>query len=278
MLSNLWQLIREDRTDKESAKYRRLEAEMGYDHDECPEELMNKALALEKKMGTAALSELAPVYGNPAIQTPLAAIEEIAESRGLIGVPTATPCVASTLQGAPWQRAVAAAGALRRTIGNPKDMIDNANLCELLGISASEVEQWSPVKRNDAAIAVPESGNRFKFIPRKKHPIAKRFELARFIGDYLLTGHINGEWLTSTDLSTSRQKYQKAFAAEFLCPIAALREFLQDDYSESAIEDAVDHFQVSPMTVDSLLVNNRLIPSPSMLDYAGARLPYQLNI
>jgi hypothetical protein len=111
-----------------------------------------------------------------------------------------------------------------------------------------------------------------------KHPIAKRFELARFIGDYILTGHTNGEWLTSTDLSTSRQKYQKAFAAEFLCPIAALREFLQEDYSESAIEDAVDHFQVSQMTVDSLLVNNRLIPSPSMLDYANARLPYQLNI
>ena len=80
MLSNLWQLIREDRTDKESAKYRRLEAEMGYDPDECPEELMNKALALEKKMGTAALSELAPVYGKSAIQTPLAAIEEIADS------------------------------------------------------------------------------------------------------------------------------------------------------------------------------------------------------
>jgi hypothetical protein len=56
-----------------------------------------------------------------------------------------------------------------------------------------------------------------------------------------------------------------------------LREFLQDDYSESAIEDAVDHFQVSQITVDSLLVNNRLIPSPSMIDYADARLPYQLN-
>ena len=53
---------------------------------------------------------------------------------------------------------------------------------------------------------------------------------------------------------------------------------MQDDYSESAIEDAVDHFQVSQMTVDSLLVNNRLIPSPSLLDYANARLPYQLNI
>ncbi|OQX17060.1 MAG: hypothetical protein BWK80_39755, partial [Desulfobacteraceae bacterium IS3] len=239
-LSNLWQLIQEDCSDAESAKYRRLEAEMGYDPDECPEELMNKALALENKMGAAALSELAPVYGKS--QTPLSAIEEIADSPGLLGKPDVPSFVTSVPQGEPWQRAVADAGLLRRALGNPHGMIDNAKICELLGIKAGEVEAWSPVKRNDTAIAVPESENQFRFIPRKKHPTGKRFELARFIGDYLLTGHTEGQWLTSTDLRTSRQKYQKAFAAEFLCPIAALQGFLQNDYSEDAVEDAAQHF------------------------------------
>lgn len=84
---------------------------MGYEPDECPEELMNKALALEKKMGTAALSELAPVYGRPATQTPLAAIEEIAESHGLIGVPTAAPCVVAPPPGC-------AVAACRRCCGS----------------------------------------------------------------------------------------------------------------------------------------------------------------
>jgi hypothetical protein len=274
-LSNLWQLIQEDRADAESTKYRRLEAEMGYDPDECPEELMNKALELERKMGIAALSELAPVYGKS-----LTDIEEIADSPGLIGKPTIPSFGALSPQDLPWQRAVAAARSLRYTLGNPHDKIDNAKMCDLLGIEVSQFEQWSPLKRNNAGIAVPESGNQFRFIPRKtiNNPDGKRFELARYIGDYLLTGQTNGEWLASTDLSTSRQKYQRAFSAEFLCPITALREFLQDDYSESAIKDATQHFQVSQKTVNSMLVNNRLISFSYADDYAESGLPYRLGI
>ncbi len=271
-LSNLWQLIQEDRADAESEKHRRLEAEMGYDPDECPEELMNKALELEKKMGIAALSELAPLYGKS-----LTDIEEIADSPGLLGKPTIPPSGALSPQDLPWQRAVSAARSLRYTIGSPHSMIDNAKIYELLGLDASEVEQWSPVKRSNAAIAVPDR-NQFRFILRKKHPIAKRFELTRFLGDYLLTGQTNGQWLASTDLSTSRQKYQRAFSAEFLCPLTALQEFLQDDYSESAIEDAAQYFQVSQTTVSSILVNNHLISFPFVTDYSDAGLPYQLDI
>lgn len=279
-LSNLWQFIQEERSDPNDAKYRRFEAEMGYDPDECPEELMHKALELDQKMGTAALSELAPVYGKSATQTPLTAIEEIAGSDGLVGLPNVPRpvCDASVLQGAPWRRAVAVARALRKTLGNTRDKIDNDKLCELLGLDALRIEQWSPPKRNDVAIAVPESGNHYKFIPRKEHPTGKRFELARFLGDYLLIGQTNGDWLASTNLSTSRQKFQRAFAAEFLCPIAALRELLEDDYSEFAIEDATKHFQVSQRTVETLLVNYGLVSRTLVDDYAEPRLPYQLGI
>jgi hypothetical protein len=251
---------------------------MGYDPDECPKQLMDQALELDRQMGTAALSELAPVYGKS--QARLTVIKEIAESRGLVGRPSAPrrPHGAPVPQGVHWQRGVAAARELRQTLGKRHDMIATAYLCELLGLNEHEVEQWSPVKRNNAAIAVPEDGDQFKFIPRKKHPISKRFELARFLGDYLMTDHTNGQWLASTDLSTSRQKYQRAFAAEFLCPIAQLEEFLQGDYSESAIEDAGEHFQVSTRAVNSLLVNNGLIQHSLFFDYADAALPYRLGI
>lgn len=282
-LSHLWLLIQEDRANLQSAKYRRLEAEMGYDPDECPDALMDKALELDRKIGAAALSELAPVYGKSATQSPLTAIEEIADSPGLMGMPTVPRSIqgAPSHQDAPWQRAVVAAGEVRQALGNQHDLIDNAKLYELLGLTASAVEQWTPpAGRVDAAIAVPGAGvkDQYKFLPRKKHPIAKRFELARFLGDYLLPEQTRGKWLASTDIATSRQKYQRAFAAEFLCPITALQEFLQEDYSESAIEDAALHFQVSQTTVDSLLSNNGLVSSPSRFDYVGARVPYQLGI
>jgi len=248
---------------------------MGYDPDECQEELIMEALDLEKRVGEDALSELIPIYDGRT--KPLTEIEEIADSNGIVGVPQTVIPDTSEGNAKPWQRAVAAAGALRQAIGNSNNMIDDANLCELLGIRVSDVERWLPIKRCDVALAVPLSGNQYKFVPRKRHPLTKRFELARFIGDCILNRSETERWLTSTDLSTSRQKYQRAFAAEFLCPITGLREFLQDDFSESAIEDAVEHFQVSETTVKSLLANNQLIPFVSTYDFSDGRLPYNLK-
>jgi hypothetical protein len=277
-LFHLWQIIQEDRADPDSEKYRRLEAVMGYDPDGCSQELMAKALKLGDSIGDSAFSELAPVYGNPASQSPLTAIEEIGAASGLIGKPTELrSSKSSPSSGFPWQRAVAAAGEVRQAIGNENGIIDNNNLFDLLGLCVSDVEQWSPAKRNEVSIGVPETQGKYKFLPRKKHPVARRFEFARFLGDLVLAERMSGQWLTSTDLATSRQKYQKAFAAEFLCPISALQEFLDDDYSESSIEDASQHFQVSLMTVNSLLANNGLI-QPSWANFDGVRVPYQLGV
>jgi hypothetical protein len=279
-LRNLWQLIQEERADLNSLNYRRLEAELGYDPDECSETMMSKAQALEQQMGAEALSELAPVYGRIAGDSSLDAIQEMIDSSGLTGTPKIPSLQKSkSTRGAPWQRAVAVARELRESLSKRNDVIGNKQLYDLLGLSARSVEKWTPSKPNNAAaIAVPCNNNQLKFVPRKKHPMAKRFELARLLGDYILTGNTDKQWLTSTDLSTSRQKYQRAFAAEFLCPIDALQDFLQNDYSESAIEDATEHFQVSSTTVNSLLRNNGLIFSTFMSDYAEARLPYQLGV
>ena len=94
--------------------------------------------------------------------------------------------------------------------------------------------------------------------------------MARFLGDYVSREAKDGQWLVSTDLGTARQKFQRAFAAEFLCPISALVEFLGEDYSETAIEDAAEHFQVGQRTVESLLVNNGLAIFSWAGDFAGA--------
>jgi len=143
----------------------------------------------------------------------------------------------------------------------------------LLGLRSSEFLAWNPPKRQQISIAVPGANKTLQFHPRKKHSIAKRFELARFIGDYILHDGQGEAWLASTDLRTSRQKYQRAFAAEFLCPLDSLQAYLNKDYSESAIEDAAEHFDVSPQTVESMLANNDLIPSTQLSNYLES-LPY----
>jgi hypothetical protein len=49
-----------------------------------------------------------------------------------------------------------------------------------------------------------------------------------------------------------------------------LQAYLDNDYSESAIENASAHFNVSQKTVESILVNNNLISS----SYLEVGLPY----
>ena len=78
-------------------------------------------------------------------------------------------------------------------------------------------------------------------------------------------------WLASTDLGTSRQKYQRAFAAEFLCPLNALLSFLNGDFSSYAIEEAASKFEVSEQVVTNQLLNNG-----SIHHHWSGNLPYQM--
>jgi Zn-dependent peptidase ImmA (M78 family) len=71
-------------------------------------------------------------------------------------------------------------------------------------------------------------------------------------------------WLPATDAKTARQKMQRAFAIEFLCPIQSLTAFLDGDFSSDATEEAAEHFGVSHTAVETHLVNNCLL-SPEVL-------------
>lgn len=271
-LEGLWSLVLEDSANSNSVKARRLEAQMGFDPDECPASVMNEALALEKQLGMSALSELAPVFGRQGDGAALGEINRLASGDGLPGKPDAmlSKLTGTGLVAPPWQRAVETARCLRAKLGNESGPLDDVSLYGLLGLTVAAVVEWTPATRLQAGLAVPLGSNGLKFLPRKRHPVAKRFEFARFLGDCA-----NGElkrWLASTDLATSRQKFQRAFAAEFLCPIKALDSFLGGDFSEPAIEEAATEFHVSEQTVESLLANNGYIPP--RFDQGG--LPYRL--
>jgi hypothetical protein len=271
-LAGLWSLVLEDQADSDASKARRLEAQMGYDPDECPPLAMAEALALEKELGMSALSELTPVFGRRPDGAALSEISRLAGIAGLQGKPEKglTRLAGTRLTEPPWQRAVETARGLRTKLGNEGSPLDDVSLYGLLGLTSEAVAKWAPPTRHQVGLAVPLENRVLKFVSRKQHPIAKRFEFARFLGDY-----VNGEpkrWLASTDLATSRQKFQRAFAAEFLCPIESLAKFLGGDYSEPAIEEAATQFRVSEKTVESLLANNGYVAPP----FDDGYLPYRL--
>jgi hypothetical protein len=87
-------------------------------------------------------------------------------------------------------------------------------------------------------------------------PTTRRFAACRLLGDNL--GFANQEkLLPATHAKTARQKFQRAFAQEFLCPIDALLEKIQTtEPNEDDITEAAGHFHVSPLLVKTTLVNH----------------------
>lgn len=254
-LASLWKLIQEDRSNPERARVLQLEAQMGFDPEECPQAVMQEAVRMQSSTGPAAMSELAPVFGNS-----VSRIEDLQQQCGLLAQPQVTSADIDMLstQARPWEQGAAAAKKLRDRLGNQASPVSDRTLFDLLGVSYEQARRWSPV-RNPVAIAKPDHEGHWTMIPRKPHPIARRFEWARLLGDVLSRPKGDRGWLVSSELTTARQKRQRSFAAEFLCPISALVALLDGDYSESAQEEAASHFEVSEKTVASLLANHGYI-------------------
>lgn len=277
-LAGLWQEVQEELADPYASQYRRREAEFGFDPDECPEELVKDALNLAEQMGDKTFSEVAPAYSKDILEArPISAtIGELTQESGFEGKPgvSVEDYTSQDFSKPPWQKANEVASRLRDVIDIEEEPVTDEQLYDLLGLQKAEYEAFNPPRQRRLSIAVPSKQTRFKFHTRKRHPIAKRFELARFLGDYLLYGNCGESWLANTDLRTSRQKYQRAFAAEFLCPLSSLQAYLGNDYSESAREDAADHFKVSSQTVESMLINNGLISFSQSSGYIETSLPY----
>jgi hypothetical protein len=271
-LAHLWAALQEDLADPEAVRLRKLEAELGFDPEECPEDMLNAAMQWEGRVGDQALSELAPAIASSGASPDLSVLGQLANAAGIVGTPQVTPDSIQHLErGAPWERAVHDAQALRRVMGNAKEPMTSKSLHSLLGLSTAALEEGSvSTVRPPVAVAMPTNGHELKYVSRRRGPIGQRFELARFLGEYLRPSSDKSHWLASTDLKTSRQKYQRAFAAEFLCPIDSLTSFLNGDFSSYAIEEAAHQFEVSEQAVTSLLLNNGYIPR----DGSGT-LPYR---
>lgn len=272
-LAALWRLISDDRADPDAVHLRRLEAQLGYDPEDCPDNVIAKARELETRMGESTLSELAPIYGKGNTEPTLDEISSLAEAEGILakpGIPL-LPEQAANSREPPWFRAVRVARNLRKTIGNCTDPIKDDTLRELLGLNSHAMENYRPPSREKIGLAIPQPDGQYRLIPRKLHPIAQRFELGRILGDFINMAPTPDHWLAATDLATARQKFQRAFAAEFLCPIDSLVAYLDDDYSESAINDAAGYFRISEKAIDSLLANNGYIASGT----SGDDLPYR---
>jgi hypothetical protein len=260
-LERLWNDVCKMRRDPELMTLRRFEAVLGFDPLEAPRSLLDRIISLSNRAGEQAAEEIAPACAGPDPAAALDSIEEIASLPGIKSSLNAADILkVSTLDSPsmPWERGRSLAHAVRSGHGWNGEPLTDQSVASLLGIRESDLmpalSHIAPV----IGLAVRESGNEVRLHFRTRNRAGLRFEAARLFCDELIAPDTD-KWLPATDNRTNRQKIQRTFAAELLCPIGYLDAFLSGDYTQEKLEDAAEHFGISPLAISSHLANNNRI-------------------
>ena len=259
-LHRLWQDVERERSDPDTARLRRLEARLGCDPDETTAADLAATADAVRGFGADAVEELAADAGWRGATT-LPSVKDLTVAARRAGLAMrwqdavtlhATEDLPAWGEAAAWRVGVAAAHSLRCQEALDGQPIGNARLAELAGAPLAALDE-DAAQQGSLSFVLAANG-RAQIALRSKWETGRRFDLARLLGDRLL-GHV--EPLTAaTRAHTYRQKAQRAFAVELLCPYDAVCDFLGDDRSEARHDDAASHFNVSPRAISTLLLNN----------------------
>ncbi len=276
-LRELIDALYHERVDPELSIWRRLEARLGFDPDRAPDSVMNelddlmnryKAIDIEEAASAAPgpdsarllREEIEHAQGEQAWECNLARIGEL-KSAGWLQ----QQLTGRLSQTAPWKQGEMAAIRFRREKGIAGPISNNL-LSELLEVKPEAFDALPPqTKSQKLPYALYISGNGSdRILPRSNWPAGRRFEFARALGDFIGIEPSNNRELSLAPIApskTRRQKFQRSFAATFLCPLEELTSYMNTDQPEEEdISAAAQHFSVSNWLVESTLMNNGLLP------------------
>lgn len=274
-LESLWGEIQAERHDPDTAQWRKLEALAGLDAGAEEGRFLDALLAQQASLGRSALEELiaASKVATEDTLTSLAAMRQQGASR--LAMPDIEPLrqqlqgqqdgkgagnAAAGHQAPPWRRAYQAADAARHYWGLESGAITSKRLAEILGTAEKTLLDASGATHSPISAGFRENGpNGFSVALSAPAPAGRRFALARLLGDYLTTTDAE-RLLPATAAKTARQKFQRAFAQQLLCPVEDLKTFLDSEHpSDDQIEEAATEFDVSPLLIKTTLVNQGLM-------------------
>ncbi len=275
-LDRLWHDVLEERRNPETAKRRRLEALLGKDPDVASDADLQQLLDDARSLGEAAVAEVAADRGQhreSAGITSAADFHRLANRDGFTGAsgnqlyrPRNIEIVGGNGDVAAWKVGAAAARAVRQDAHLGHELIDNQALAELAGTSSDAISE-RPTNMPGMSFSLDSGAEGTRIVLRSKWATGRRFDLARLIGDRLLDGV--DALHPATRANTYRQKAQRAFAAELLSPFKAVDELMAGDYSPEKQQDVADTFDVSSLTINTLLRANDKLPREAFDDYAA---------
>ncbi len=280
-LHRIWNDLKLEREDPELTRFRRLEAQLGYDPDEADEEAINRRLLDAAVLGEEALGEVAAdtaLHGlGPGDMLSAETIERIADRSGF----DADPKDAITLDdvtGLPqpgqveaWRVGEHTAQKIRAQDALGEEPIADERLADFAGTTRDAISNGSKCS-DGMSFALDRERDGARVSLRPKWRTGRRFELARLTGDRLIGSRMNyaaERLLPATHAYSYRQKMQRAFAAELLSPFASVDDMLNGDYSEEKQNEVAEYFNVSPMTIQTQLVNKGRIDRENAPDIDG---------
>jgi hypothetical protein len=269
-LHRAWRGLLEERSNPEWSAFRKREALMGFDPDEVDPELLEDLFQRGAWLGSDALDEA--LAGVPfAAAGPLLDQLDHMKRQGLETLSIGSVLDAAKGWPAPpagaeaWQRGASLARHLRRRwqLG-AADSLSDELLGQLLGgvdIHAAELGR-SPGR---LSLAFREDGALRPALKTTPYRTNRRFEVSRLLADAVLAPP-SDTMLALTHAKTVRQRTQRAFAQELLCPVEGLGQRLSLPYPDEAeLAGAAEHYGVSELLVRSTLVNEDLVPRHFLL-------------
>ena len=260
-LQKVWQDLVVERNDPELARFRRIEALLGFDPDEADAERIESWIKDSDLLGENALDELATGAANSMLSA-----REIRDATGASGFDMNSDDafrLQNPIKGmqwgqtAAWRIGAAVADNLRQQAGLADNPVTDMRLAELAGMSEEVLKSDRCTNNLSWVFHLEHSPSRVAL--RSKWKTSRRFDVARLIGDRLFSEReftLNEPLSPATWSGSYRQKAQRRFAAELLSPWQSVRGMLDKDYSDENMEQVAEHFDVSPRTISTLVDNN----------------------
>jgi hypothetical protein len=270
----IWQSVLGERSTPAIARARKLEALSGHDPDECDPSVLKRLIVDSDALGADAIDEIAADQNKSGT---ISTAEELRDLAATSGYDTTSRDVIRLAAGSglprlgqvpAWLLGAAAAKALRGQERLDSRPLSNDKLAGMTGIQSVVLTDKKSGENISFALHYNTTQGRIVF--RSKWQTGRRFELARILGDRIARQQ-SGRLIPATRSYTYRQKLQRSFAAEFLSPFDAVDEMLAGDYSMESQQEVAEHFDVSPMTIRTLLVNHKRIERDTLdFDTAAA--------
>jgi hypothetical protein len=280
-LHELWMTVRAEKKNSKQLSLRRLEALLGLDPADDETIVRSLLRHWQQQVGHDALEEIAAASQASRVEDELRVAKDAASQLKTF----AEVDIFSTLRAwarsehslfrtIPWKFGQEMAYKLREAWEFGMRPVTTRQIANRLEITASKLKASEFQVPFSFAVRGTHD-EKLGFVLRGRHEQGRRFDIARLLGDHIGL-ETKDHWKPATKSLTARQKFQRAFAAEFLCPSQVVAErFVApvrlDDLDELA-ENLAKEYEVSQQIVIYHLVNRGLIPSPAASPHVAGSL------